>query len=81
MHTDEPDRRCPSMPASAKLALTRRLAAVAQDFRGAPMVHDLAAAIEELMRDPTVLDGTAHATAEQDYVGAICNECHHRLVM
>ncbi len=58
------------MSPATKLALTRRLAAVAQDFRGAPMVHDLAAAVEELLRDPALLDRTAQAAAEQGFAGA-----------
>ncbi len=60
------------MSPATRLALTRRLAAVAQDFRGAPMVHDLAAAIEELLQDPALLDGIAHTAAEQGHAGAGC---------
>ena len=59
------------MPPAAKLALTRRLAAAAQEFRGAPMAHDLVAAAEDLLRDPALLDGTTtSAPAEHGPLGA-----------
>jgi len=51
--------RCPQLPAKTLLALTLRLATDAERLRGSLMVHDLAAAIEEHLRDSSL---TAHVT-------------------
>ena len=42
---------CSELPGRVLLALTRRLAADAERMRGAPMVHDLATALGEHLRD------------------------------
>ena len=62
--------RCPSITPGAKLALTRRLAAAAEGLRGAPMVHDLAAAAEDLLRDPARLEGAIDEGARPSSHGA-----------
>ena len=41
--------------------MTKRLAETAQSLCGAPMVHELAAAAEELLQEPALLDNGAAA--------------------